>query len=87
MDNLIIGGGAAGLMCAGFAARAGKKVTVLERNASFARRVQITGKGAVMSPTTARRKKLSGMSAPIPVFFTALSMPFPRQIQWLCLKV
>ncbi|MCI9669792.1 MAG: FAD-binding protein, partial [Oscillospiraceae bacterium] len=45
MDNLIIGGGAAGLMCAGFAARAGKKVTVLERNASFARKVRITGKG------------------------------------------
>lgn len=45
MGSLIIGGGAAGLMCAGFAARAGKKVTVLERNDSFARKVRITGKG------------------------------------------
>ena len=45
MDNLIIGGGAAGLMCAGFAAQAGKKVAVLERNDSFARKVRITGKG------------------------------------------
>lgn len=42
---LVIGGGAAGLMAAGFAARAGAGVTLLERNARPARKILITGKG------------------------------------------
>lgn len=42
---LVIGGGAAGLMAAGFAARAGAEVTLLERNARPARKILITGKG------------------------------------------
>ncbi len=45
MDVLIIGGGAAGLMAAGAAAREGHRVTVLERNPRPARKVMITGKG------------------------------------------
>lgn len=45
MKVLIIGGGAAGLVAAGKAARAGHSVTVLERNARPARKVMITGKG------------------------------------------
>lgn len=36
---LVIGGGAAGLMAAGFAARAGAGVTLLERNARLARKI------------------------------------------------
>lgn len=42
---LVIGGGAAGLMAAGFAARTGAVVTLLERNARPARKILITGKG------------------------------------------
>ena len=42
---LIIGGGAAGLMAAGTAAKRGLNVTVLERNERPARKVMITGKG------------------------------------------
>lgn len=42
---LVIGGGAAGLMAAGFAARTGAGVTLLERNARPARKILITGKG------------------------------------------
>lgn len=42
---LVIGGGAAGLMAAGFASRAGAAVTLLERNARPARKILITGKG------------------------------------------
>lgn len=42
---LVIGGGAAGLMAAGMAARYGADVTLLERNARPARKVMITGKG------------------------------------------
>ena len=41
----VIGGGAAGLMCAIFAARAGANVTVFERNDKMGRKLRITGKG------------------------------------------
>ena len=42
---LVIGGGAAGLLAAGSAARRGFAVTVVERNPRMARKVMITGKG------------------------------------------
>ncbi len=45
MRALIVGGGAAGLMAAGFAAESGHAVTVIERNPRPARKVMITGKG------------------------------------------
>lgn len=45
MNVLIIGGGAAGCMAAGAAARNGHTVTVIERNPRPARKVMITGKG------------------------------------------
>ena len=41
----VIGGGAAGLMCAIFAARSGANVTVFERNDRMGRKLRITGKG------------------------------------------
>ncbi len=45
MTVLVIGGGAAGCLAAGAAARAGHTVTVIERNARPARKVMITGRG------------------------------------------
>ncbi len=42
---LIIGGGAAGMMAAIFAARTGGSVTLLERNEKLGKKVYITGKG------------------------------------------
>ncbi len=45
MDLIVIGGGAAGLMAAGTAAKRGLKVTLIERNDKLARKVAITGKG------------------------------------------
>ena len=44
-EIIIVGGGAAGLMAAGRAARRGYAVTVVERNERPARKVMITGKG------------------------------------------
>ena len=42
---LIVGGGAAGLMAALFAARGGAQVTLLERNEKLGKKIYITGKG------------------------------------------
>ncbi|MEG2074216.1 MAG: FAD-dependent oxidoreductase, partial [Angelakisella sp.] len=42
---VIIGGGAAGLACAGFAARSGLSVTVVEGRERPARKLLVTGKG------------------------------------------
>ncbi|MDR2646965.1 MAG: aminoacetone oxidase family FAD-binding enzyme, partial [Oscillospiraceae bacterium] len=42
---LVVGGGAAGLMAAGTAARAGAKVTILEPNEKMGFKLRITGKG------------------------------------------
>ena len=44
-DIVVIGGGAAGMMAAVFAARAGGKVTLLEKNEKLGKKVYITGKG------------------------------------------
>lgn len=44
-DAIIVGGGTAGLCCAGFAARAGLRVLVVERNERLGRKLLITGKG------------------------------------------
>ena len=43
--TLVIGGGAAGMMAAVFAARAGADVTLLEKNEKLGKKVYITGKG------------------------------------------
>jgi predicted Rossmann fold flavoprotein len=45
VDVLVIGGGAAGLMCAIEAARRGRTATVLERNAQIGRKILISGGG------------------------------------------
>jgi len=44
-DVIVIGGGAAGLSAALFAARAGARVTMLEKNEKFGKKLYITGKG------------------------------------------
>ncbi len=45
IDVLIVGGGAAGMMAALQAARAGARVTLLERNEKLGKKLYITGKG------------------------------------------
>ena len=44
-DAIIIGGGAAGLFCAGLAAKRGRRVLVIERNAQVGRKILISGGG------------------------------------------
>jgi hypothetical protein len=44
-DVIVIGGGAAGLMCAIEAGKRGRRVTVLERNAQIGRKILISGGG------------------------------------------
>ena len=44
-DVAVIGGGAAGMMAALFAARSGARVTLLEKNEKLGKKVYITGKG------------------------------------------
>ncbi|MCK8827258.1 NAD(P)/FAD-dependent oxidoreductase [Natroniella acetigena] len=44
-DLIVAGGGAAGMMAAGFAAQRGKKVLLLEKNEQLGKKLLITGKG------------------------------------------
>ena len=44
-EILVVGGGAAGMMAAVFAARSGASVTLLEHNEKLGKKVYITGKG------------------------------------------
>lgn len=45
MTNIVVGGGAAGMMAALFSARSGKKTILLERNEKLGKKIYITGKG------------------------------------------
>lgn len=44
-DIIVVGGGASGLMAAGFAAKRGLSVLIIDKNKRPARKVVITGKG------------------------------------------
>ena len=45
IDTIVVGGGAAGMMAAVFAARAGEEVLLLEKNEKLGKKLYITGKG------------------------------------------
>ena len=45
MNTIVVGGGAAGMMAAVFAARNGDNVTLFEKNEKLGKKVYITGKG------------------------------------------
>ena len=44
-DIIIIGGGASGLVAAIYAAKSGKKVTIIEKNKTCGKKILITGNG------------------------------------------
>lgn len=54
---LVIGGGAAGMLAALFAARAGALVTILERNEKLGKKIYITGKGRCNLTNAADREE------------------------------
>ena len=45
IDVVVIGGGASGLVAAIYAARNGKKVTILEKNNTCGKKILVTGNG------------------------------------------
>ncbi len=83
-DVLVIGGGAAGLMAAGFAAGEGARVLVLERNARMARKVMITGKGRCNVTNACDRDTLIANTVRNPRFlYSAYSAFSPRDVMSL----
>ena len=78
---LVIGGGAAGMMAAVFAARAGGTVTLLEKNEKLGKKVYITGKGRCNLTNDCDR---DGFLAQVPrnprFLYSALSFFSPRDM-------
>ena len=54
---IVIGGGAAGMLASLFAARAGARVTLIERNEKLGKKVYITGKGRCNVTNAAEREE------------------------------
>ena len=83
-DILVIGGGAAGMMAAIFAARAGGNVTLLEKNEKLGKKVYITGKGRCNLTNDCDR---DGFLAQVPhnprFLYSALSFFSPRDMMAL----
>ena len=78
-DILVIGGGAAGMMAAVFAARAGASVTLLERNEKLGKKVYITGKGRCNLTNDCSRDEFLAQVPRNPRFlYSALSFFSPR---------
>ena len=81
---VVIGGGAAGIMAAVFAARAGGNVTLLEKNEKLGKKVYITGKGRCNLTNDC---DLDGFLAQVPrnprFLYSALSFFSPRDMMSL----
>ena len=81
---VVIGGGAAGMMAAVFAARAGENVTLLEKNEKLGKKVYITGKGRCNLTNDC---DLDGFLAQVPrnprFLYSALNFFSPRDIMSL----
>ena len=83
-DIVVIGGGAAGMMAAVFAARAGANVTLLEKNEKLGKKVYITGKGRCNLTNDCDR---DGFLAQVPrnprFLYSALNFFAPRDMMAL----
>ena len=83
-DILVIGGGAAGMMAAVSAARAGARVTLLEKNEKLGKKVYITGKGRCNLTNDCGRDEFLSQVPRNPRFlYSALSFFSPRDMMGL----
>ena len=83
-DILVIGGGAAGMMAAVSAARAGGNVTLLEKNEKLGKKVYITGRGRCNLTNDCDRDEFLSQVPRNPRFlFSALNYFSPRDMMSL----
>ena len=83
-DVLVAGGGAAGMMAAIFAARAGADVTLLEHNEKLGKKIYITGKGRCnLTNDSTRDEFLTQVSRNPRFLYSALSFFGPRNMMAL----
>lgn len=83
-DVVVIGGGAAGLICAGFAAKRGRRVLLLEKMGRCARKLMITGKGRCNLTNDCSRDELIAAVKTNPRFmYSAFSAFSPRDLMEL----
>ena len=83
-EILVIGGGAAGMMAAVFAARAGGNVTLLEKNEKLGKKVYITGKGRCNLTNDCDRDEFLAQVPRNPRFlYSALNFFAPRDMMAL----
>jgi len=86
-DVLVIGGGAAGMAAALFAARSGASVLLLEKNEKLGKKVYITGKGRCNLTNDCDRDEFLAQVARNPRFlYSALSFFSPRDMMSLLEK-
>ena len=76
---LVVGGGAAGMLAALFAAENGAAVTLLERNEKLGKKVYITGKGRCNITNTAEREAFMQAIYRNPRFMYASFAAFDNQ--------
>lgn len=83
-EVLIVGGGAAGMMAAVFAARAGARVTLLEHMEKLGRKIYITGKGRCNLTNDCDQEEFLSQVVRNPRFlYSALSFFGPRDMMRL----
>ena len=78
-EILVAGGGAAGMMAALFAARAGASVTLLERNEKLGKKIYITGKGRCNLTNDCSMEEFLGQVPRIPSFLSCALNRFGPQ--------
>lgn len=83
-DVIVVGGGAAGLVCAGFAAKRGRNVLLLEKMERCARKLMITGKGRCNLTNACGRDELIAAVKTNPRFmYSAFSAFSPNDVMKL----
>ena len=83
---VVVGGGAAGMMAAIWAARQGADVILFEKNEKLGKKIYITGKAGVILPMPAISRICSPIWFPMETFYIALFMDLPMIWSWIFLR-